>query len=64
MQSTLEQLATLSPFAVQIILAMFIVICMLTVVLGALLIYCQGLDEENIKYRARDNKLIEKGSWL
>ena len=64
MNDILEQLATLSPLALQIILVMFIIICMLTVILGALLIYCQGLDEENIKYRERDNQLIEKGSWL
>ena len=64
MNNILENLSNLSPFAVQIILSMFIVICIFTIILCALLIYCQSLDEENIKYRERDNKLIENGSWL
>ena len=64
MVNLIEYINNFSVEAVQLFMTLAIIIFVQVIINCVLLIYCQGLDEENIKYRERDNQLIEKGSWL
>ena len=64
MVNLIEYINNFSVEAVQLFMTLAIIIFVQVIINCVLLICCQGLDEENIKYRERDNQLIEKGSWL